>query len=164
MINKEGKLFGKISIIDVLVVLAILVAAFGVYTRFFVGNEKVETAASHIEYTLKIQEVRIGTVNALENYKGAIYDTATKEYLGDIVAVEYSYAKKAVETVGGQLVETTLPNRYDCMVTVRVDGKVNSSGYYTATNQALAVGSSYLFESKAAKTTGRIYEIHEINE
>lgn len=164
MINKEGKLFGKISIIDILVVLAIVVAIFGVYTRFFVGNEKVETAASHIEYKLKIQEVRIGTVKALEDYKGAIYDTDTKEYLGDIVAVEYSDAKKAVETTSGQLVETTLPERYDCMVTVRVDGKINGSGYYTATNQALAMGSSYLFESKAAKTTGRIYEIYEIKD
>ncbi len=162
MINKEGKLFGKISIIDILVVLAIVVAAFGVYTRFFVGNEKVETAASHIEYKLKVQEVRIGTVEALQDYKGAIYDTTTKEYLGDIVSVEYTEAKKAVEMVNGQMKETILPERYDCMVTVRVDGKINSSGYYTATNQALATGSSYVFESKAAKTTGRIYDIYEV--
>ncbi len=162
MINKDGKLFGKISIIDILVVLAIVVAAFGVYTRFFVGNEKVETAASHIEYKMKIQEVRIGTVNALNDYKGAIYDTTTKEYLGDIASVEYTEAKKAVETVNGQMKEAVLPERYDCMVTVRVDGKINSSGYYTATNQALAAGSSYVFESKAAKTTGRIYDIYEV--
>ncbi len=161
MINKEGKLFGKISVIDILVILAIIVAAFGVYTRFFVGNEKVETAESHIEYKLKVQEVRIGTVNALENYKGAIYDTSTKEYLGDIVAVEYTDAKKAVEMLNGQMQETTLPERYDCMVTVRVDGRINDMGYYTANNQALAAGSSYVFESKAAKTTGRIYEIYE---
>ncbi len=162
MINKEGKLFGKISIIDILVILAIVVAAFGIYTRFFVGNERVETAASHIEYKLKVQEVRIGTVEALEKYKGAVYDTTTKEYLGDIVAVEYTDAKKAVETVSGQMQEAALPERYDCMVTVRVDGKVNSSGYYTSTNQALAAGSSYVFESKAAKTTGRIYDIYEV--
>ncbi len=164
MINKEGKLFGKISIVDILVVLAILVAAFGIYTRFIIGNEMVETSSSHIEYVLKVQEVRKGTVEALDKYKGPVYDTTTKEYLGDIVSVEYTDAKKAVETVNGQMRETIVPDRYDCMVKVRVDGKINSSGYYTSTNQALAAGSSYIFESKAAKTTGRIYEIYEIKE
>ena len=162
MINKEGKLFGKISIVDILAVLVIVVAAFGIYTRFYVGNEKVETSASHIEYKMKVQEVRIGTAKALEDYKGPIYDTTTKEYIGDIVSVEYTDAVKGAETVNGQMRETTVPERYDCMVTVRVDGKINASGYYTATNQALAAGSSYIFESKAAKTTGRIYEIYEI--
>ena len=33
MINKEGKLFGKISIIDILAVLAIIIAGFGIYSR-----------------------------------------------------------------------------------------------------------------------------------
>lgn len=162
MINKEGKLFGKISIIDIFVILAIVVAVFGVYLRFFVGNEKVETASSHIEYKMKVQEVRIGTVKALENYKSPIYDSTTKEYLGDIVAVEYTEAKKGVEMANGQMREGTVPERYDVVVTVRVDGNINSSGYYTSTNQALAAGSSYVFNSKAAKTTGRILEIYEV--
>ncbi len=162
MINKEGKLFGKISIVDILVVLAVAVMAFGVYTRFFVGNEKVETASSHIEYKLKVQGVRMGTVEALDEYKGKIYDTETKEYLGDIVSVEYSDAKTAHAVTNGQLRETTLPDKYDVMLTVRVDGSINDMGYYTANNQALAAGSSYVFESKAAKSTGRIYDIYEI--
>ncbi|MBR5155829.1 MAG: DUF4330 domain-containing protein [Clostridia bacterium] len=162
MINKEGKLFGKISIIDIAVVLAIAVAALGMYMRFFVGNEKVETASSHIEYKMKVQEVRIGTAKALENYQSAIYDSTTKEYLGDIVAVEYTNATKGVEMANGKMRETTVPERYDVIVTVRVDGKINSSGYYTATNQALAAGSSCLFNSKAAKTTGRVLEVYEV--
>ncbi len=164
IINKEGKLFGKISVVDILVVLAIVVAAFGVYTRFFVGNAKVETASSHIEYKMKIKEIRIGSVEALENYKGAMYDTDTKEYLGDIVAVEYTEAKKAVETQRGRLTETAVPERYDCTITVRLDGKINDSGYYTSTNQVLAAGSSFLFEAKAVKTTGRISEIYEVKQ
>ncbi len=162
MINKEGKLFGKISIIDILVVLAIVVAAFGIYTRFFVGNEKVETASSRIEYKMKIYGVRMGTVEALDDYKGSIYDTSTKEYLGDIVAVEYEPSTKSVEKTNGQMSKTEVPERYDASITVQVDGNVNSSGYYNATNLVLAEGSSYAFESKAAKTSGRIYEIYEI--
>ncbi len=162
MINKEGKLFGKISIIDIVVILAIVVAAFGIYTRFFVGNERVETASSHIEYKMKIQEVRIGSVEALLNYQSPIYDSTTKEYLGDIVGVEYTDAKKGVETVNGKMRESVIPDRYDVVVTVRVDGKINDSGYYTATNQSIAAGSTFIFTSKAAKTTGRVTEVYEI--
>lgn len=162
MINKEGKLFGKISIIDIVVILAIVVAAFGVYSRFFVGNEKVETAASHIEYTMKVKEVRMGTVDALKNYMGGITSDSTKEYMGEIVDVTYSEATKSVELANGTITETTLPERYDVIVTVRVDGKINDSGYYTATNQALTAGSNHVFCSKAAKTTGTILDVYEV--
>ncbi len=162
LINKEGKLFGKISIIDIIVILAILVGAFGVYTRFFVSEKKVETAASHIEYTMKIKEVRIGTVNALKNYMGPVTDTTTKEYMGDIVDVTYTDSQKAVETTNGKMKASLVPDRYDVTLTVRVDGKINASGFYTANNQALAAGSSYIFTTKAAKTTGTITDVYEI--
>ena len=162
LINKEGKLFGKISIIDIFVILAILVGAFGFYTRFFVSEKKVETAASHIEYTMKVKEVRIGTVNALKNYMGPVTDTTTKEYLGDIVNVAYTDSSKAVETTNGKMNASLVPERYDVTLTVRVDGKINASGFYTANNQALAAGSSYVFTTKAAKTTGTITDVYEI--
>ncbi len=161
-INKEGKLFGKISIIDIIVILAILVGAFGFYTRFFVSEKKVETAASHIEYTMKVKEVRIGTVNALKNYMGPVTDTTTKEYLGDIVDVTYTDSTKAVETTNGKMNASLIPERYDVTLTVKVDGKINDSGFYTANNQALAAGSSYVFTTKAAKTTGTITDVYEI--
>ena len=44
IINKEGKLFGKISVVDILVVVLLVVAAFGVYTKFFKTNERVAVA------------------------------------------------------------------------------------------------------------------------
>ena len=162
IINKDGKLFGKISIIDIIVIIAIVVGAFGFYVRFFVSEKKVETTASNIEYTMEIKEVRIGTVNALKNYRGPVTDTSTKEYLGDIVDVTYTNSTKAVDTVNGTMKVSAVPDRYDVLVTVRFDGKINNSGFYTANNQALSAGSSYLFTSKAAKTTGKIVDIYEI--
>ncbi|MBE7032309.1 MAG: DUF4330 domain-containing protein [Ruminococcaceae bacterium] len=162
IINKEGKLFGKISIIDILVVIAIVIAALGIYSRFFVAGPKVETASSRIEYTMKIREVRIGTVEALNNFKGPVTDTSTKEYLGEIVDVTYTDSVKAVELSNGKLKASVLPERYDITVTVQVDGKVNDSGYYTANNLAITAGSSYVFTSKAAKTTGTIIDVYEV--
>lgn len=161
IINKEGKLFGKISIVDILVILAIAVAALGIYSRFFVGNEKVETASSHIEYTMKIDDVRIGTVKALEKL-GPITNATTKEAMGNLVSVSCEDAIKAVETIDGTIKNSPLPERYDVTITVRVDGSVNSSGFYTGSNQPLTIGSNYVFTSKYAKTTGKILSIKEI--
>ena len=162
MINKDGKLFGKISIIDIFVVVAIAILALGVYSRFFTGNEKVETASSKIEYTMKIKEVRMGTVNALADFKGPITSDTTKEYMGDIVGVTYTKAIKGVEVGNGQMKQSEVPERYDVTITVQVDGSINQSGYYTATNQALTAGSNHVFNSKAAKTTGTIMDVREI--
>ncbi len=162
LINKEGKLFGKISIIDILVVVLIIVGAFGIYSRFFVAGPKVETSLSRIEYTMKIREVRKGTVDALQNFKGTVTDTTTKEFLGEIVDVTYTDAIKAVELSNGKLKAAVLPERYDVTVTIQVDGKINDSGYYTSNNLALTAGSSYVFTSKAAKTTGTIMDVYEV--
>lgn len=162
MISKDGKLFGKVSIIDILAVLAILVIGFGIYTKFFVGNEKIATTSTQFEYKMKVSDVRIGTVDALKNYGGDIYDTTTKEYLGKIVNVEYADAIKAAELSNGQLVESISPQRYDVTVTVRVDGNINNSGYYTANNQSICAGASHVFDAKAARTTGVILDVYEV--
>jgi hypothetical protein len=161
MINKEGKLFGKISIIDILVILAIAIAALSVYIRFFAGNEKVKTSLSHIEYTMKVREVRQGTVDALKNYLGPIYDETTKEYLGNIVDVSYEESTKGVELANGKIVASEIPNRYNALVTVSLDGKINDRGYYTQNNKAITAGSTYIFLSKAVKTTGVVVDVYE---
>ena len=162
MINKDGKLFGKISIIDIFVILAIAILAFGVYSRFFTGNEKVETASSRIEYTMKVKEVRMGTYEALRDFKGPITSDTTKEYMGDIVDVSYTKSQKGVELVTGKMKESEVPEKYDVTLTIQVDGNINQSGYYTATNQVLTAGSNHVFYSKAAKTTGTIMDVREI--
>lgn len=159
-INKEGKLFGKISIIDIIVVLAIALGGFGVYMRFMKPNEKVATSSSTIEYTFRIAGVRKGTVDALSHFS-PIYSCETKEYLGEIVAMDYDGATDNKIMANGEIKALAVPDRYDVLLTVRVDGNINASGYYTATNQAIYAGASHTFNSKYAQTTGRITEVHE---
>ena len=83
MLDKRGKLFGKISIIDIFVIILIAALALGIYSRFAVKSASVETTAQPLEYTMKVSNVRIGTVNALKDYMGPVYDDTTKEYLGE---------------------------------------------------------------------------------
>ena len=163
IIDKQGKLFGKISIIDIIVVLAVVVIGFGLYVRFTSSGPKVETVTQKIEYTMIVKDVREGTVNALKK-GGNMYDTTTKEYIGTIVDAVPAAAIGYESLENGEFVATELPEKFDVTVTVQLDGKVNSTGYYTSNNATLTVGSRYLFTSKYAKTTGEIMDIKEIKQ
>ncbi len=160
-INKEGKLFNKISIIDIVVIIALVVAGFGIYSRYLRPNQKVETVNQKIEYTMLVKDVRIGTVNALGKL-GPIYSDETKEYLGEIQSIEYTESKKSEKLQNGDFKLMTQPDKYDVSVTLTVDGKVNSEGFYTSTNQSINAGSKHVFNGKYVKTTGIITDIKEI--
>ncbi|MBO5955710.1 MAG: DUF4330 domain-containing protein [Clostridia bacterium] len=162
IINKEGKLFGKISIIDIVVVLAIIVLALGLYMRFANSdNTKVSTEKQQIEYSVLIKGVRMGTVQALSQL-GPITNDSTKEYAGEIVDVTYTDALETRELSNGKVVETLLPERYNVIAKIQVDGRAGNSGYYTSTNQSINIGSTLLFTSKYANTSGTIVDVKEI--
>lgn len=161
-INKEGKLFNKFSIIDLLVILAIAVAVLGAYLRFGTTETRVATETQSIEYTILVEDVRIGTAQALSK-TSPITNSTTKEFAGNITSAEYTEATEGTELPDGRIVAMTVPEKYDVKVTVRVDGKANASGFYTPSNQPIAVGSTLLFSSKFASTSGTIIEVREID-
>ena len=158
MINKDGKLFGKISIIDLLVIVVIVAMAAGVYMRFFKTPEKVEVKTEKLTYTMKVTDARMFSVEALEK-KGDIYDADTKEKLGTITDVKIDTVKMTNLTEKGKAVEVEYPERYTAILTVEVDGNVNANGYYTQSNEPISVGSVKYFETKYVATAGVIMDI-----
>lgn len=160
-INKEGKLFGKVSIIDIFVVLVILTAVFGIYKRFFTVNERVAVTEEQLEYQIKVTKVRQGTFDALSKL-GPVYDATTKEYMGEIVKVDAEDCFEEQKLADGSVVSSKIPDRMNIIVTVNVSGHSSSYGYYTSENKYLAAGCSYVLASKYAETTGKISSINEI--
>lgn len=160
-INKEGKLFGKVSIVDIAVIVLILAAAFGIYVRFAFSNDKIATSSQCIEYKMEIRGIRQGTVDALKK-KGEIFNDATQECIGEIVGVETKEAFEERTLTNGEIRFLPLPEKYDATITVRIDGSVNDSGYYTGENQMMVAGSKYTVTTKYARTTGEIVSIGEV--
>ncbi len=159
-INKEGKLFGKISIVDIVVVLAVAILAFGLYMRFGGKESTVSTQKQQIEYAVLVKGVRMGTIDALQQ-KGPITNATTKEAAGEITNVTFEDAVDTRALADGTIVETLLPERYTATVTIRVDGSVNNSGYYTSTKQPINIGSTLFFTSKFANTSGVVIDVKE---
>lgn len=165
IINKQGKLFGKISVIDILAIIAVLVLIAGIYTKFIKNdntNVDVSTSSSVFEYDITVSRVRIGTVEALKA-GGPVTDVSTKEEMGEIVAVSERPAYNSDTMSDGSYRYAEVPDRYDVTVTVQVNGKISADGFYTRQNKQITTGSSYTFSSKLAQTSGIVSAVREID-
>lgn len=160
--NKNGKIFGKISIIDIVVVICVVVLAFGLYAKVNSSSDAVtSTEKSKVEFVYKVKSVRDFTVDALKK-GGPMYDKETKEYMGEIIDVRADIARMEIGLIDGSFKEVEVPEKYDVYVTVQVDGKANSLGFYTNENRFIGAGSTVVAWSKYSLTEGEIVGMKEI--
>ncbi|MBQ4145424.1 MAG: DUF4330 domain-containing protein [Clostridia bacterium] len=158
MFKKDGKLFGKISIIDILAIVAVVVLALGVYLRFS-GQEKVQVSSGEpLECVMKVENIREYTVEALKK-GGAVFDKDSKEYIGEITGVTSEQGTTSLLMNDGTYREVPTENRYNAYVTIAFSGKVSDNGYYTNTNQQIAVGSGINLNAKFAQCESKVYSV-----
>lgn len=161
IINKEGKLFGKISIVDIAVILIAVLLAAGIYIRFSGSSNVVVSSGEKIECTFKVKNLRTYTVDALKK-GGGLYDKTSKEYIGDITEVKVEEGNYKVNMQDGSFKSVTPPDRYNVYVTVQFKGKSGDSGFFTAANKFLGTGGSVNFTTKYADCGGIVYDIKNI--
>ena len=158
IINREGKLFGKISIIDIAVVLIIVILAVGIVVKFSGSNSAVVSGNEKLECTLLVKNVRMYTVEALEK-GGVIFDDISKERIGDITDVRYEEGEYQVNMADGSFMPVAPEDRYNVYVTVAFDGKTSDDGYYTKSNKYLAAGTTVSAKTKYALCQSTVYSI-----
>ena len=158
IIDKNGKLFGKLNIIDLAVILVIIAAAAGICVRF------VSTAADNVRsktdftYVVEIEGVRLCTVEALER-KGLVTDTKTKNVIGEITDVEYQPMKTQSMKSDGTTVFAEVPDRYTALVTVKSEGSESDKGYFVGENIELSVGTTMTMATKYVNSSGKVKSI-----
>jgi len=121
MIDNKGRLFGKINIVDLCVVLLLVVALFTTAYKFgFSAHKDVNEAGVRIEYVLKAKALRNFTVDSIE-IGDKIYDDENNKLLGVITAVEAKPAWDYVLKSDGTYEYAQKPERYDAYITVESD-------------------------------------------
>ena len=158
MFAKNGKLFGKISIVDIAVVLLIVVLAVGVYLRLSgsVGNF---VSGETYECVVKVKGVRDFTVEALKK-GGEVYDKTTKEYIGTIQSVTTEPATEPLLMADGSHAMAPVEDRYQAYVTIAFTGKESGDGYYTASNQQISTGGTLILRAKWAECEGTFVDVY----
>lgn len=160
MLKENGKLFGKISVIDIAAILVVLVLIFGVVLRFF-GNQAVTVSTGQdLLCVVKVENVRMQTVDALKK-GGAVFDKESKEYIGEILKAEEEQGTTMLLMETGEYKEVPTEGRYNVYVTIAFTGSVSDTGYYTATNRQMSVGGTLEMNAKFSQCKGEIFAVSQ---
>lgn len=115
---KNGKLFGKINLFDLLVILLILVLAVGIGYKFLVIDKEVAKNTVEVTYDLKIETVRDVTVNAFRE-GDTVYHYKLEEPIGTVSGIATTPAMDTLDTLSGEALSVPVEDRYDLVVTVK---------------------------------------------
>jgi len=159
LIDDKGRIFGRISAVDILIVLVVLVLCAAIYTRFFT---KTETAAfvqnDSFSYQIHIRQVRFSTFDALE-IGDTIYDSDNGTRLGVISDISYTPAMAESQLLDGTYVYAPVENRFDIMVDIQSDGLISGGRYYASRIYELNVNSRVEFYTKYCLSSGVLWSI-----
>lgn len=162
ILDKNGKLFGKISLIDILVLLVVLVAAAGISLRFVTTAAENVRNKTQFSYVVEIEGIRFYTVDAL-NRKGIVTDGKGNSIIGEITDVEYEAMTEQNVTARGEAVKVRVPEKYVARITVLAEGNESEKGYFVGDNIELSVGSTISMTTRYANSSGKVKSIEKLN-
>jgi hypothetical protein len=149
IIDKNGRIFGKISIIDVFVLLIVLALGAALYIKFNVLDFTSKSGGTGtITYNVTIYGVRDYTVDGLKP-GDLLYDkNSSSNAIGMITAVNAVDAVKEAELIDGTIVAGNYVGRYDVTLTVTAEGTVSGGRYLVGRTYELNANSERLFQTK----------------
>lgn len=173
IIDKKGKLFGKVSIIDIFVIIIVIVSIFGISQAMSrIDNDKLmkedlktvidkSSQSDELEIKLTAKGVRDITRDAIIVGDKVYYEN---EVLGVVSYVESEPSMQTVESTDGTVYSAITPDRYDVTIVVETTGRKMDNGYYTDSNIHLLYGKKMEVKTSTILTTPEITEINVLNE
>lgn len=161
LIDSKGKLFGKISIVDIIVVAILVVAIAGAYIRFNGNKPAVVTNDTEFYYTISINNIRQSNMDLLKNSIGTTFsmDGKITSTMGELVDVDVSDAKGTITKTDGTIVSATVPNKYDVKLTLKVLGNVSDHGYFTPDTFEICAAKEYNIKNIYCSVTGVVDKV-----
>ena len=161
ILDRDGRLFGKISIIDVIVLLVVAVLAVAV----FVKSQRTQTSTSITDtpviYQMLLTNQPEYMLSAIQE-GDQLYDQerSTGGSLGTITQVEVSDGTNLGALDDGTYAVLPAENRYNILITVEGAGLVSADGG-VALNRVydLGVNSSRTFTTQYASFIGKVTDI-----
>ncbi|MDR1664197.1 MAG: DUF4330 domain-containing protein [Clostridiales bacterium] len=147
LIDEQGRLFGKLSIIDLVIVLAAAVLAIGfIYKRASGDVQQIVNASTSFYVTFKADWQRGFSVDALA--EGDIfYEQYDGQPMGPAQRVDIEPARLIMPKADGTAVYAETEDRYAIYVTVACKGSVTETGYYINGHKKVAEGNELVIKS-----------------
>ena len=160
VMDQNGRLFGKISIIDVLVIGVVLVLA----AALFFKNNQTHTGTTVSNQTITYQVLVTGTRSYVADaiaVGDTMYDLdhASGGTLGKITAIETSDGTKFTELANGTVGMVPAEGCTDLILTVEGQGIVSDGRCLINRVYDLGVNSARNYYTKFARFTGTVISI-----
>lgn len=155
IIDKKGKLFGFINIIDLLVLLVVL--AILVFGAKRIGSGKVsQTATKEAFVTYEISEIRQLSVDQIK-VGDPIYHYDKGTYIGVIEEVNVEPYRDVID-YNGRWVEADVPRKFVAAVKVKANIE-ETDQYYVAGGEQTRVGIQYRLKNKNFAAFGTVTNV-----
>ncbi|MDR1391658.1 MAG: DUF4330 domain-containing protein [Clostridiales bacterium] len=161
-IDKEGKIFGKISLIDILAIFISIIIYFGICARLNFKLGKPISKEVNIEFKIKLNEIKKCKLEALKNSK-IIYDYETNEKIGEILNIKENLSLLNEKFDDGTIVQLENPKLYDAILTIKSNCKADENCYKIKGNKKIGIGRDLYFRTKYCVVNCKIIDIKETN-
>lgn len=151
-LDERGRIFGKVNVVDLLVLLVIIAVVVFAAVRFTGGSSK--TVPVRVTYT--VEEVRQATVDALKSEsaaKGTVADDGGT-VLGEVEEVVVEPTLEEFMTPDGELKAFDSPVFNDVNIVVHGEGRVSGS--------TVRIGSVPMRVGKKVTLVGPGYEVQTV--
>lgn len=169
IIDDKGRLFGKVSIIDIAVlVIIVLSVAGGAYVYNKIVQKQIapsdksvvrhEDLLADLEVELVLQNVRNVTYNAIRPGDD-IYSVETGKYFGEVLRAESKPHQEVISSLNGTSKLADLPGKLDVTIYAKLTGQKTGNGYFTGENIHLAYGEAFPIKTTSIQATPTIENI-----
>ena len=130
IIDEKGRLWGKISIIDLFVLIVVIVLIAAVYIRSNISDKNMKETVDFV-YQLELKDVRDYTFSNL-NVGDTVYD-AKDTVVGTIKQIDVRDATAPSSLMDGTYVIASIENKHDVIISIEAKGTIDNAGRYFIT-------------------------------
>lgn len=161
ILDENGRIGGKISIVDVIVVLLCLLMVIAVVLKYSDNDtRKKSMEAKEITYTVRIERIRQCSVDSVR--KGDHFvESVNKNDVGEVVGIDVQPATSLMEIDDGSMVDAPIQDRYDMVLTLKTNAEIHGGHVYLNHTDELSVNGSLTLLSKYIHFTGQVTGINK---
>ena len=148
MIDKNGKIKGRVSIIDIVIVLAVLVLAAGfVYRNTSDRLRDILRPDTTFYVTVETNRLRTLNVDAVE-VGDIMFRMDSRQPFGEVVEIRTEPATNNIWHSDGTITEAEMEGRYLLTLVLRSSGSITETGYFVNGIDHIASGSDVMLVSQ----------------
>jgi hypothetical protein len=147
ILDKQGRLFGKVSVIDIalLILAAGLILGVG-YRRLSSKAAEIISADTSFYVTFMVEKVRDFSVNAVQE-GDVFYQQYGQKPLGSVVKVWTEQAREVLKRQDGTAAYVPMEEKFNMYITLACMGNINESGYLINGSVQVSEGSDVRIQS-----------------